>query len=114
MITGLHDDEIQEAVSPEERAARFSQTPTAIWFTGSNHTETAYQLERRLFDNGHGCTVLETEATASVINVIKNAGLIGLCTDSTVDLSDIDIIFNTDNQTLDDFYALLKEQKIIY
>lgn len=114
MITGLHDDEIQEPVSPEDRAARFSQAPTAVWLTGSNHTDTAYQLERRLFDNGHACTVLETEAVTPVINVIKNAGLIGLCTHSTVDLTDIDIIFNTDDQSLDDIYALLKEQKIIY
>jgi bifunctional enzyme CysN/CysC len=37
----------------------------------------AYQLERRLFDNGHATTVLETEATSLLIDVIKNAGLLG-------------------------------------
>ena len=112
MITGIHDDEVQAPVSIEERAARFSQVPTAILLTGSLRSDVAYQLERRLFDNGHATTVLETEATALLINVIKNAGLIGLFTDSHADLADM--TFDTDKQTLDDIYALLKEQKIIY
>jgi bifunctional enzyme CysN/CysC len=65
-----------------------------------------------LFDNGHATTVVETQATALLINVIKNAGLIGLLTDSNADLAEL--IFDTDKQTLDEIYTLLKEQKIIY
>jgi hypothetical protein len=44
--------------------------------------------------------------------VIKNAGLIGLLTDSSADLAEL--VFDTDKQTLDEIYTLLKEQKIIY
>jgi len=112
MITGIHDDEVQAPVSSEERAARFSQVPTAISLTGALRIDMAYQLERRLFDNGHATTVLEVEATGLLINVIKNAGLIGLFTESNADLAEV--IFDTDKQTLDEIYALLKEQKIIY
>jgi bifunctional enzyme CysN/CysC len=103
---------MQASVSPEERAARFSQTPTALLLTGVNRVDIAYQLERRLFDNGHATTVLENTVTASVISAIKNAGLIGLYVDNNINLADI--IFDTDSQTLDDIYAVLKEQKIIY
>ena len=112
MIIGLHDDETLAPVSPEERAARFSQSPTAILLTGSQRVDSAYQLERRLFDNGHATTVLESEVTASVIAVIKNAGLIGLCTDdSSTEL--VDRVFDTDTQTLDEIHSALKEQKIL-
>jgi bifunctional enzyme CysN/CysC len=112
MITGLHDDEVQAPVSPEERAARFSQSPTAILLTGSQRVELAYQLERRLFDNGHATTVLESEATASVLAVIKNAGLIALCTEAATEL--VDRVFDTNTQTLDEIHNALKEQKILY
>ncbi|MDD1605125.1 MAG: sulfate adenylyltransferase subunit CysN, partial [Methylococcaceae bacterium] len=112
MITGIHDDEVQAPVSSDERAARFSQVPTAVSLTGSKRIDIAYQLERRLFDNGHASTVLEIEATALLIDVIKNAGLIGLFTQSNADLAEV--IFDTDKQSLDDIYALLKEQKVIY
>jgi bifunctional enzyme CysN/CysC len=112
MITGIHEDESQTLVSSEERAARFSQLPTAILLIGSKSVDMAYQLERRLFDNGHATTVLENLATESIMTVIKNAGLIALCTDSDEDCADI--VFDTDGQSLDDIYTVLKEQKIIY
>jgi sulfate adenylyltransferase large subunit len=111
MITGIHDDESQEPVSAEERAARFSQNPAALLLIGVNRVDIAYQLERRLFDNGHATTVLENTVSASVISAIKNAGLIALYVENN-DLADI--IFDTEKQTLDDIYIVLKEQKIIY
>ncbi len=112
MITGSHDDELQGPVSAEERAARFSQLPATVLLTGTERVDIAYQLERRLFDNGHATTVLESTATESVVNVIKNAGLIGLCTDA--DDSLVDMVFDADSQTLDEIYSVLKEEKIIY
>jgi bifunctional enzyme CysN/CysC len=112
MITGSHEDESLEPVSPEERAARFSQSPTAVLLTGNLRVEMAYLLERRLFDNGHATTVLENEATASMIAVIKNAGLLGLCIHCSDDL--VDIVFDVDSQSLDDIYSVLKEGKVIY
>jgi bifunctional enzyme CysN/CysC len=112
MITGSHDGEQLAPVSIEERAARFSQVPTTVLLTGAARVEFAYQLERRLFDNGHATTVLENTVTANVLEVIKNAGLIALATE--LDKTLVDLYFDTNSQTLDDIYALLKEQKVIY
>ena len=111
MITGATDDENQQCVSTDERAARYSQKATAIALTGSASKEVAYKLERKLFDNGHATTVLETQNTA-LIKAIKNAGLICLCVNYSADLADIN--FDTDQQTIDDIYSALKEQKVVY
>jgi len=111
MITGSTGEESLQPVSAKERAARFSQKATAVALTGTNSKEAAYQLERKLFDNGHATTVLETQDT-SLIGAIKNAGLICLCVNPSDNLADIS--FNTDSQALDDIYNGLKDQKIIY
>ncbi|MGZ8176147.1 sulfate adenylyltransferase subunit CysN [Methylobacter sp.] len=111
MITGGTEEESLQPVSPAERAARFSQTATAIALTGSASKEVAYQLERKLFDNGHAATVLETQNT-SLIVAIKNAGLICLCVNYSPNLADIG--FDSDTQAVDDIYSALKNQKIIH
>jgi len=79
--------------------------------TGSAGKEVAYQLERKLFDNGHAATVLETQNT-SLIVAIKNAGLICLCVNYSANLADIG--FDSDTQAVDDIYSALKNQKIIH
>lgn len=111
MITGAVDVENEQPVSLEERAARYSQKPAAIALTGSNGKELAYKLERKLFDNGHATTVLETQNT-SLIQAVKNAGLICLCVNYSSDLADRS--FDTDKLSIDDIYAALKEQAIVY
>ncbi|UOA07454.1 sulfate adenylyltransferase subunit CysN [Methylobacter sp. S3L5C] len=111
MITGSVTDENQQAVSTEERAARYSQKAIAIALTGLTSQEVAYKLERKLFDNGHATTILETQ-NAALIPVIKNAGLIGLCVNYSADL--VDITFDTDKQSIDDIYSALKEQKVVF
>ena len=112
MITGATDaDDNQQPVSAEDRAARYSQKATAIALTGSTSKEIAYQLERKLFDNGHATTVLETQNT-SLIQAVKNAGLICLCVNYSNGLADIS--FDTGKQSIDDIYKALKEQKMIY
>ncbi|MDO9423036.1 MAG: sulfate adenylyltransferase subunit CysN [Methylobacter sp.] len=111
MITGGIDQENLQPVSPEERAARFSQTATAIALTGSNAKDIAYQLERKLFDNGHAATVLETQNT-SLIVAVKNAGLICLCVNYSANLADIG--FDSEVLDIDTIYSALKDQKIIY
>ena len=112
MITGATDaDDNPQPVSAEDRAARYSQKATAIALTGSTSKETAYKMERKLFDNGHATTVPETQNT-SLIQAIKNAGLICLCVNYSANLADIG--FDTDKQPIDDIYSVLKEQKIIY
>jgi bifunctional enzyme CysN/CysC len=112
MISGATDDEAQQPVSATERAARFSQVATAIALTGPTSKETAYQLERKLFDNGHATTILETQETAGLIQIIKNAGLICLSVNGDKALSDMN--FDCDKLTIDAIYSALKDQKIIY
>ena len=115
MITGESGDEDLANVSADERAARFSQKATAIGLTGSNSQDIAYQLERKLFDTGHATTVLEDQNqrtdTDSLIAAIKNAGLICLCVNKS---DSTDKTFDCDNQSIDDIYAALKDQQIIY
>jgi bifunctional enzyme CysN/CysC len=110
MITGITDDEDLKPVSAADRAARFSQTATAIALTGANGKTFAYQLERKLFDNGHAATVLET-SNAALVEAIKNAGLLCLCIENS-DLAEIN--FDTSKTSIDDIYAALKDKKVIY
>ena len=111
MITGACDEQNLLPVSTEERATRYSQKPTAIALNGASSKDSAYLLERKLFDNGHATTVLETQNSALIV-AIKNAGLLCLCVNYSADLADIS--FNTDQQSLDEIYSALKEQNIIY
>lgn len=111
MIVGATGEEVLQPVSTEERSARFSQKATAVALIGQNSRETAYQIERRLFDNGHAATVLEAQ-NPLLIDAIKNAGLIGLCVNGSQESSDL--VFDTDKVQLDDIYAELKNRKIIY
>ena len=111
MITGASNDINQKAVSAEERSARFGQTPAAVALKGTSSKDLAYQLERKLFDNGHVVTVLETPVP-TLINALKNAGLIALTLNSTADLADV--VFDTDHLSIEDIYIALKAQNIIY
>ena len=111
MIVGTGENENLQPVSVEERAARFSQIATAINLTGEKSVEIAYLLERRLFENGHACTILE--ATNNVlIAAINHAGLIALCVNTNSGFTPIQ--FDADTQTLDEIYVALKAQKVIY
>jgi len=114
MITGEAGNEDLSHVSADERAARFSQKATAINLTGANSQDTAYQLERKLFDTGHATTVLEQQSEASdlLIAAVKNAGLI--CLSVNNGSNSIDISFDCDSQSIDDIFSSLKEQKVIY
>jgi bifunctional enzyme CysN/CysC len=49
-------------VTPQERAERFGQEPVTVLFTGlsgSGKSSIAYALERKLFDGGRACYVLD-------------------------------------------------------
>jgi bifunctional enzyme CysN/CysC len=111
MIVGADENENLQPVSVEERAARFSQVATAISLAGGNSIEMAYQLERRLFDNGHACTILET-ANNVLIQAINNAGLIAICVNTNAGFTPIH--FDADTVLIDDICVALKTQKVIY
>jgi bifunctional enzyme CysN/CysC len=111
MIIGADSNENLQPVSVEERAARFSQVATAINLTGEKSLEIAYLLERRLFENGHACTILET-ANNVLIAAINNAGLIAICVNTNEGFTPIQ--FDTATQSLDEIYVALKAQNVIY
>ena len=98
-------------VTAEERATRFAQTASIIAVKGAQAKQLAYQLERKLFDTGHASIVLE-QANDELITAIKNAGLIGLCLDSS--WLSLDMVFDSSVDSLDDIYRQLRERGIIY
>ena len=99
------------AVTAEERATRFAQTASIIAFKGAQAKDLAYQLERKLFDTGHASIVLE-QANDELTIAIKNAGLIGLCLDSS--LLSLDMVFDSSVDSLDEIYRQLRERGVIY
>ncbi|MEQ1529383.1 MAG: sulfate adenylyltransferase subunit CysN [Methylococcales bacterium] len=111
MISGSSELEIKPPVSAEERAARYHQKASAIALIGANSKDVAFLLERKLFDNGHVPTVLDTQNTA-LIYAVKNTGLICLCVNGSATL--LDLSFNTELDSIDHIYNALKTQKIIY
>jgi len=83
MISGsVSDQQAYAPVSPEQRAARFSQSAVVIVLTGQHSTTVAHNLERKLFDAGHACVVVDDpldSATADqLIAILNNAGLISI------------------------------------
>ncbi|PKM36303.1 MAG: sulfate adenylyltransferase subunit CysN [Gammaproteobacteria bacterium HGW-Gammaproteobacteria-10] len=114
MITDNADEFNLQPVTPEDRAARFGQKATVILLKGHKAHETAYLLERRLFDNGHAATVVETlfSEPDEFAELIKNAGLIALCVGLNYEAADIE--FDSETDSIDDIYASLKSEKIIF
>ncbi len=114
MISGRADDNNLAQVTPEERAARFCQTPSIISLTGTKASETACHLERRLFDSGHAATILQDQNIhdlSLLLPVIKNAGLICICVNCPADGADM--AFDTDRFELDAIYNALKDSRTI-
>lgn len=112
MITGSADANHLQTVSPEDRAARYGQTPCSLNLIGANAATDAYLLERKLFDNGHACSVLETQIEALAIQTLVNAGLLCLCVNADAALTEHS--FDTDSLSLDEIYLQLKTANIIY
>lgn len=114
MVVGLAGDSGAQPVSAEERAARFGQKAAAIALTGTHAQDTAYLLERKLFDSGHAATILETQdaGNAALLRAVKHAGLICLCV--TGEPGDgHDLQFDTAQWDIEAIFAQLKEQRII-
>jgi sulfate adenylyltransferase subunit 1 (EFTu-like GTPase family) len=111
MITGDASAEDWSPVSAAERAIRFSQTASIIALSGANAKQVAYQLERKLFDTGHASTVLE-QGNAALASTIKNAGLLCLCVDSQLAVTDI--TFDCNLNAIDEIYGALKKRGVIH
>jgi hypothetical protein len=111
MITGDSGAEEWSQVTAEERAARFGQTASIIGLYGDNAKQTAYRLERKLFDTGHAVTVLE-QSTDELALAVKNAGLFCLCLDHKP--SAADLAFDCVEYRADDIYCVLKNHGLIH
>lgn len=113
MIVGISEvDDLQKPVTAEDRLARFSQKPAVISLSGSDSDVVAYQLERKLFDNGHAVVVLPESGAESALQVLKTAGLLVIAINSHSDC--VDLRFDLEQQSIDDVYSVLKQQKIIF
>ena len=111
MITGDASAEEWTQVTAEERATRFGQTASIIVLSGGNAKQTAYHLERKLFDTGHAVTVLE-HASDELALAVKNAGLFCLCLDHKP--SAADLAFDCDHYKVDDIYGTLMNRGIVF
>ncbi len=110
MITDASDDGQFHPVSIDERAARFSQKASSLSISGAECLETAYQLERKLFDSGHAATIFEKNADAELISIVTNAGLICICTQSDA----AELSFDTATDNVESIITELKSKSIIY
>ncbi|WP_432743931.1 sulfate adenylyltransferase subunit CysN [Methylobacter sp. G7] len=111
MITGDASAEDWSPVTAEERATRFGQTASIILLSGGNAKQTAYRLERKLFDTGHAVTVLE-HAGDELALAIKNAGLLCLCLGHKP--SAADLAFDCDQYKADDIYGTLVNRGTVF
>lgn len=119
IVSSTIRDTEKRQVTPDERAARFGQKPATLLISGDNQQQFAQTLERKLFDTGHVCTMLndpelgkEAHKTARLIN---QAGIICLCTlDSSILEADSNVIkISSESMKADEVIAMLKEQKIL-
>jgi sulfate adenylyltransferase large subunit len=111
MITGDASAEEWSQVTAEERATRFGQTASVIDLSGDNAKQTAYHLERKLFNNGHAVTILE-QATDELVMAIKNAGLLCLCLDHNTTATDL--AFDCEEHKVNDIYSTLRSRGIVF
>ncbi|MDP3877681.1 MAG: sulfate adenylyltransferase subunit CysN [Methylobacter sp.] len=111
MITGDASEEDWSPVTAQERNTRFGQTASIIALSGCNAKQTAYHLERKLFDTGHAVTILE-QGNDDLLAAIKYAGLLCLCLNPKP--MQADVTFDVDQFSVDDIHAALKHHGLIH
>ncbi len=105
-----------QKVSPQERAARFGQQAVTFWLTGVDRQQAAYQLERRLFDRGYACSVLDEDVLGDqagfVARHLNQAGIICICSAALKALPRADVvnvILNAESLDIDEVINRLTE-----
>jgi len=107
MIVGPAGNAEIHPVSEEERAARYGQKAVTVWLTGEKNLQTAQELERRLFDMGHACTLLDQKQVKAdmqeISGLINQAGIICLCSveNEPAEFADISAVFDCDKESVD-------------
>ncbi len=105
IVSGASDSDVNP-VSEQDRIARYGQNAITIRLTGNKKQEIANQLERRLFDMGHACFLLDAQQ-AELAVVINQAGLICLVTAETNCAA---LTLDTNSLSLDEIEQQVAEQ----
>jgi bifunctional enzyme CysN/CysC len=107
IVSGVSDGETNP-VTKQDRAARYGQKAITVCLTGSNKQEVAIQLERRLFDMGHACFLLNEQQIEHAA-LISQTGLICLVTNESCNVNAA-LSLCTDNLSLDEIEQKVAEQ----
>ncbi|MEE8321290.1 MAG: sulfate adenylyltransferase subunit CysN [Gammaproteobacteria bacterium] len=107
MITDTADESEIHPVSEQERSARYGQKAATLWLTGDKNWQTAQELERRLFDMGHTCVLLNQKQVEAdieeICGTINQAGIICICSveNGPDRVPDNSAVFDCDNESVD-------------
>lgn len=119
MIVGQADSQGNEqlnAVSSEEKADRFDQKAASIVLTGSNKHVLAGALDRKLFTLGKAAALVSRDDLGDnnpddIARIIKQAGMIAICTFETSSAADLTI--DADKTSIDAAIAEIQDKGII-
>ncbi|GAA6135721.1 sulfate adenylyltransferase subunit CysN [Oceaniserpentilla sp. 4NH20-0058] len=108
-------DEQLNAVSSTEKSNRFDQKAASIVFTGSNKHVLAGAVDRKLFTQGKAAALVSRDDLGEnnandIARIIKQAGLIALCTFET---EQADLIIDADKTSIDAAIAEIQDKGII-
>ena len=114
MITGVAGDARRRPVTPEERRARYGQQGFTAWLAGAHSLAVARELERRLFDMGHLCHVLDQAQTRldleAAARLFSQAGLICLgAIDQEARAPGSGQVFDCDARAVDDILQAISQ-----
>jgi len=103
------------AVSSEEKANRFDQKAASIELTGSNKHVLAGAIDRKLFTLGKAAALVSRDDLGDnnpndIARIIKQAGLIALCTFET---EQADLVIDADKTSIDAAIAEIQDKGII-
>jgi len=106
----------QNRVTEEERQARFGHKPALVNLTGEQATELGHALERKLFERGCNCLLLEQNATIAsgpLGEIAEAGGLIVLCLESQAAVAGGAVDINSDTLNADAAIELLLESGVL-
>ncbi|MFY0642811.1 MAG: sulfate adenylyltransferase subunit CysN, partial [Bermanella sp.] len=118
MIVGGADNSTGEslvAVTSQEKADRFDQKPASIVLTGTNKHVLAGALDRKLFTLGKAAALVSRDDLGDnnpddIARIMKQAGLIALCTFET---AQADLAIDADKTSIDAAIAEIQDKGII-
>jgi bifunctional enzyme CysN/CysC len=116
MIVGPanRQDRVFHPVSAEERAARLNQHAITLWLIGASAPDVAAPLERRLFERGYACFLLDSRVagghSALISRQLNQAGIVVISAIESGDAPDADehnIVLSAEDIDIEKITALL-------